>query len=426
MALNPLTDQTLDTANERYFDLQLQHQVGLRRLSAGVARQTTKTISEADAALVVLLRARLARLSGGLPSFAGMRDKIETERYDRLRESIVALRTSAWDKIKRVGMSEMSELAAHESAFELRLLGEVTPMRIDFKTASAAEIRAAAVTRPFGGGFGASRTLAEWFASVSETDQRELISSIRQGIVQGKTIQQMVQEVAGTRVAGFTDGILAASRRNAETIVRTGINHVSNVARESIWDANSEVISALQWTSTLDGRTSAICRARDGRMSATKGNKLPTGAKKLLPAGARPPAHPNCRSVMIAIISGQGLSDIAGVRPFVRDTRTRAFQEKDFRVEAREADPQRWADSTRAQRNALVKIQRGEWVSKNVGTVPSSIDYDTWLRRQPRSFQDEVLGKAKAKKFREGLTLDKFVDRNGQELTLRQFKLLGL
>jgi len=43
------------------------------------------------------------------------------------------------------------------------------------------------------------------------------------------------------------------------------------------------------------------------------------------------------------------------------------------------------------------------------------------LKRQPASFQDEVLGKTKAKLFREGgLNVDQFVDRAGNELTLSQ------
>jgi len=47
--------------------------------------------------------------------------------------------------------------------------------------------------------------------------------------------------------------------------------------------------------------------------------------------------------------------------------------------------------------------------------------YEEWLRTQSKQFQEEALGKKKAKLFREeGLTLDKFVSPTGKELTLKQ------
>jgi hypothetical protein len=64
-----------------------------------------------------------------------------------------------------------------------------------------------------------------------------------------------------------------------------------------------------------------------------------------------------------------------------------------------------------------------EWARKRirelVGPVPSSVNYQQFLSRQSKMFQEDVLGIAKAKLFRDGgLPLDKFIDRNGSELTL--------
>ena len=56
-----------------------------------------------------------------------------------------------------------------------------------------------------------------------------------------------------------------------------------------------------------------------------------------------------------------------------------------------------------------------------VGPVPSSKSYNNWLKEQSVVYQEETLGKAKAKLFRDGgLDLDKFVDRNYQPLTLKE------
>ena len=77
---------------------------------------------------------------------------------------------------------------------------------------------------------------------------------------------------------------------------------------------------------------------------------------------------------------------------------------------------------TTAQRTNAVKRGRRAWTKENVGTVPNLTNYDTWLRKQPTAFQNEVLGLRKARAFRKGLKLDKFIDRKGNELTLVQLK----
>jgi uncharacterized protein with gpF-like domain len=66
-------------------------------------------------------------------------------------------------------------------------------------------------------------------------------------------------------------------------MVRTALNHTSNVARAKLYDDNSDIVPYYEWVSTLDGRTSPICRSRDGKVYKIGKGKLP-------------PAHPNCRS----------------------------------------------------------------------------------------------------------------------------------
>lgn len=69
------------------------------------------------------------------------------------------------------------------------------------------------------------------------------------------------------------------------------------------------------------------------------------------------------------------------------------------------------------------------------GQVPDRITYPEWLASQPVAVQDDILGKARGALFRKGgLTLDRFVDRNGRLFTLEElarynrdaFKAAGL
>ena len=55
--------------------------------------------------------------------------------------------------------------------------------------------------------------------------------------------------------------------------------------------------------------------------------------------------------------------------------------------------------------------------------IPEMPTYTDWLRRQPVKVQDDILGKKKAQLFRKGgLKLDKFIDRKGSELSLKELK----
>lgn len=108
---------------------------------------------------------------------------------------------------------------------------------------------------------------------------------------------------------------------------------------------------------------------------------------------------------MVAYIDGVGL---VGNRPYVRDTRTRAQREVDFRKLAK-------------QKGMATQDVRKAWATANIGRVPAATTYQEFLARQPAAFQDAVLGKTRAALFRKGgLKLDQFVDRTGTELSLAQ------
>jgi hypothetical protein len=56
------------------------------------------------------------------------------------------------------------------------------------------------------------------------------------------------------------------------------------------------------------------------------------------------------------------------------------------------------------------------------GQVPEAETYQTWLKKKSAAFQDEILGPTRGKLFREGLSLDRFVDQSGKEYTLKQLR----
>lgn len=107
---------------------------------------------------------------------------------------------------------------------------------------------------------------------------------------------------------------------------------------------------------------------------------LPDGQVLKMGKGPRPPEHTGCRCTTIPII--------------------KSWQELGI-------DLEEMPESTRASMN---------------GQVPESLRYGDWLRKQGAGFQDEVLGKGRAELFRGGLPIDRFTDRAGNELTLKQLR----
>lgn len=63
--------------------------------------------------------------------------------------------------------------------------------------------------------------------------------------------------------------------------------------------------------------------------------------------------------------------------------------------------------------------------ASSTGQVPAKMNYAEWLKKQQPKVQDEILGPARGKLFRDGgLPIDKFVDVTGKSYTLQQLKEL--
>lgn len=255
---------------------------------------------------------------------------------------------------------DLQELAGYEADWTVRTLsGNVSA---DFVTPSPEQVWSAIKFNPLA----LDNKPVEMMSLISGWGQVEinrLVMGVKSGFVQGKTTRQIVKEVVG--VGGLAD----VSQRNAATVVRTALNHVSTTAREQVYVKNSDIVEKYEWVSTLDSRTSTICRSRDGQ-------------KWEIGKGPLPPAHPNCRSATAPVISSD-------------------FDFLDV-------------GAKRAARGAEGGTQ-----------VDASTTYYDFLKQQPAWFQDEALGPVRGKIFRNsGISPEEFrtisVDGFGRPLTLNQ------
>lgn len=344
----------------------VKHAIYIQRYSGGVVKRVNALLKSADSDLVAQLLT--------------LEDKIFTspltlQRIDTLLGSVRLLNQEVYSKVYSLLTTEAANLTAHESQYQVNQLETAFDNRIDLIVPPPQTLLAAALAQPFQG-----RLLRDWVDGLSDATTQRLGDAMRIGVVEGEGIDQIVRRVKGTRALGYKDGILEISRRSAEALTRTSVNHVVNHARQQTFDANSGVIQGIQWVSTLDARTSSICQARDGKVFP-------------LNSGPRPPAHINCRS---------------STSPVLKSWAAMGLNMPELPA------------STRASMN---------------GQVAEIETYQTWLSKQGAAFQDEVLGPTKGKLFRNGeLPLDRFVDRVGNELTIDElrvkepvaFKLAGI
>ena len=179
------------------------------------------------------------------------------------------------------------------------------------------------------------------------------------GFASGESIPQLTSRIKS---------VINTNTRHAQTISRTAMTAISADIREEVYANNSDIVKGVRWVSALDMRTSEICQSLDG-------NVYDIGE------GPRPPAHPNCRSTTVPI--------------------TKSWREMGI-------DKDELPEGTRRAMD---------------GKVPANTTYNEWLKDQSTDTQEQVLGKTKAKLYRENnLDVSKFVNRIGDPLTIDEIR----
>ena len=285
----------------------------------------------------------------------------QMHRLTALSADIQALFDAANSEVSKQLNLDLNEFIPYETDFQYRMLGNAVTTEL---TLPAIEQVVAAVTTAkaelISGKVTKKLTISGMVKTLGEKP-KTIENKIRAGIIEGKSVDQMVRDIM--RIVD------KAHKQDVRTIVRTAFNLAGSEARKAVVAANADVITGEKWISTLDGRTSLVCQGLDGKTFAVG-------------EGRYPPAHFSCRSLRIPLVDQQyAIPGIKGLR---------------------------------SSRNSAGEVE----------TVSSETTYNSWLKRQPADFQDEVLGVERAKLFRGGMNVDKFTDDNGRTLTLEQLKQL--
>lgn len=377
------------TTNEELLDALVRHQIYLLRYSGYVRNRMTTILNASEEELARRIRDKLRTLQG-------LSTPTEWQRLESLQATLKAIRMESWDEATKFLTEEMVQLSYQEPIQLDGIFKTVLPVAVETVMPTAGMLKAIALSRPFEG-----RILKEWADTMAADDIRRIHSAIQAGMVAGEDMATIARRVVGTGPLKGADGVTEITRRQVQAITRTAVQHVANNARDTYFAENADIITAEQFVATLDSRTTPICRSLDGKVFE-------------LGKGPRPPLHFSCRSLRIAAIDGT----LAGDRPAKPTTQkmlVREYAEKNGLGDIGSRD-----ELPRGTKGDFDKWSRGR-IRELVGPIPASTTYQEWLKGQTKAFQDEVMGITKAKLFRDGgLTLDKFVHRSGDELTLRE------
>lgn len=360
----------MPTVNERLLDAAINRAIDLQRYSTGVVRRIIAALNRFDGDLVAQIARALQQVEPNTLTIARLEEMLASAR---------AINASAYRSAYGLLPEVMRDLASYEAEWQLRTAQVAFPAEvrafIRFNVVSVEQLYAAVTSRPFQGGL-----LADWERSGEAGRMQAVRNAIRSGYLEGRTTDQVIRSIAGTRANQFKDGLLDRSRRSVETMVRTALSHTAATARNEVYRANEDIIGAVVWVSTLDSRTSPMCRIRDGlRYTATDEHQPINHKVPWLQGPGR--LHFGCRSTSAPV--------------------TKSW--KELGIDLPEISP-----ATRASMD---------------GQVAAETTYSQWLSRQSAARQDDILGPARGRLLREGgLPADHLYSPRGDYLTLNELR----
>lgn len=335
-------------------DLAIRQQVLLERYKAGEVRGLFKSIDELSAAI-----------GGVIASLDKDVGAMTRKELTAVLSELTAVNTKVFEKTTEKLTARFGEFADFQAELEGKALEVVAPsLRIAIPKAGVAY--ANALAQPISA---TGQLLPKFISHWTEGETAKINNVVQRAWGEGWTNQRLTQAIRGTKALGFKDGIVATTKRNAEAVGRTSVQHVASTSRMATWEANKDIVTGYKWVSTLDGKTTQICRSLDGQVFK-------------LGRGPVPPVHINCRSTTVAELD---------------------------------------------EKLGLDFLDEGATRSSVNGYVPAEQTYYDWLKTQSAGFQNQALGKTRGELFRNGgLSTEKFaalnLGRNFEPLTLDEMR----
>ncbi len=206
---------------------------------------------------------------------------------------------------------------------------------------------------------GGAAEIPTWFKSVDDSMRKDVEQVVKLGVVNGETNYQIADRLKTK---------LNMVKGEAERIARTTAQHITEEARMSVYDSNSDILKGYQRLETLDSSTCYACGSID---------------QKFYPLDKKPPnrIHLNCRGTNIPVL--------------------KSWEEMDL---------------------DLSELSKGTRASMD-GQVSGDIPFDKWLETKDEKFIKSYFGTTRYSLYKDKkLSLSDFVNNKNEILTVESLK----
>ena len=356
-----------ESVNDAILDAIISHAIDLERFSADVRQRVL--------ALLFSLERDLIRETEDSKFTKPSRRTFRQMRLEKLLQQTQETIRGRYSEINRMVTRDLQSVSSLTASATVKAINVSVGAELMTVALAPEQLRALADDTLIEGA-----PTKTWWSRQAGDMRARFEDRVRQGYARGYGMDEITRSVKGDPDLNFTDGVMQGRRNNAETLVRSSVQAVSGSARLEVFEANDDVVQGVQQISTLDSRTSTICKAYSHKVWKIKTYE-PVGHS--LPFNGGVPRHMNCRSVLVAYLL-----------PF--DELTNRDKKK---VEA-----------------------AGTQVSMD-GQVAADLDYESWLKGKSSAFQREVLGEGKYKLWKAGrITFTDMIDQRGNPLTLAELQ----
>lgn len=321
----------------------------------------------------------------------------QTMRYNQLLKQVQEMLSQDFKAIKKTVVNDLSDLSRAEVQFTMKATNNYVGVDLLSTSLTPTMIKNIVNDTLIVGA-----PSADWWSRQADSLQRAFADQIRQGMMLGETVDELSQRIRGTSTGvregykladgsqrfrtEYSGGIMDATRRQADALVRSSVQAVSQRTRYETYQQNSDVVEGVQALAVLDARTSDFCMAISGQSWTLDGEPLDNSD----PFPGYPPYHWNCRTTLIPLL--KSWEDLA------------SSDKKDIAAQA---------DS------AGLSIETVQ--SSMDGPVSGDLNYEDWLSTKPLEFQEELLGPTKYRLWSDGkITFRDLIDQSGNPLTVKE------
>lgn len=353
--------------NKNLLEVLTQHQAYLYRASSQSVNELLGLFNDDTNAMLSKLRDLLDELSDS-EKIALAGGKYTTPNLKEIRDLISQWFSSVITSLPEAFAVSATAMAVYEANYIAKLYGAKISKPDGEKLFSAAK------KVPLAGG----ALVDDLLSRIAESARQKVEYAIRDRISTGKTNQEIIQRIRGTKRLNFEDGLLNSTKSDIDRTVRTIRSHVAN---QAYLDSYKKIgFEYVRFVSVLDGRTSKLCASLDGSIWEIND-----------PSKRVPPLHPHCRSILVPVDKD---GQLVGERPFVMDERKVKDIPKDER-------------------------------SQLIGQLDANTTFKEFFKKTDDFFQKEWLGPKRFKLYKEGkFDFEKFFDPEGRLYTLDQLRKL--